>query len=58
MDPEEFDPILDEAKSMFHVGKYHNHIVNLQGITFKDVKHDEKLSEVRFYNFVYKTIVI
>ena len=50
--------MLDEAKSMFQVGKYHNHIVNLQGIAFKAGKHDEKLSEVSFFNFLYTTINI
>ena len=34
-DPQEFDSILDEAKSMAQIGKYHNHIVNLQGIVFE-----------------------
>ena len=48
VDPEESDSILDEAKSMFQVGKYHNHIVNLQGITFGVIKAGERLSEVGF----------
>ena len=52
VDPEEFDSILDEAKSMFQVGKYHNHIVNLQGITFGE--DDEKLSQVGFSSFCSK----
>jgi hypothetical protein len=51
------DSILDEAKSMFQVGKYHNHIVNLQGITFGVVKEDDKLSEVGLSNFVFKSKV-
>ena len=29
------DTILDEAKTMLHIGKYHDHIVNLQGITYE-----------------------
>ena len=38
VDPHEFDSILDEAKSMAQIGRYHNHIVNLQGITFEVCK--------------------
>ena len=26
--------ILDEAKTMIEIGSYHNHIVNLQGVTY------------------------
>ena len=26
--------ILDEAKTMIEIGAYHNHIVNLQGVTY------------------------
>ena len=58
VDQEELDSILDEAKSMFQVGKYHNHIVNLQGITFEVDKDDNKLSEVGYFNFLCKCIVI
>ena len=46
MNPDEFNSFLDEAKSMMQVGKYHNHIVNLQGITFEAGKDDEILSKV------------
>ena len=31
----QIDTILDEAKSMLQIGKYHDHIVNLQGITYE-----------------------
>ena len=51
IDPQEFNSILDEAKSMIQVGKYHNHIVNLQGITFKVEKDNGILSEVSLLNF-------
>ena len=38
---------MDEAKSMFQIGTYHNHIVNLQGITCKENKSsNQKAPEV------------
>ena len=48
------DSFLDEAKSMFQVGTYHNHIVNLQGITVGVGEDDGKLSEVSLSSFVFK----
>ena len=52
------DSFLDEAKSMFQVGTYHNHIVNLQGITLGVGEDDGKLSEVGLSTFVFKIIMI
>ena len=45
-DPQENDSILNEAKSMLEIGTYHNHIVNLQGITYDSYDHDKVLSGV------------
>ena len=47
-DPQEIHSILDEAKSMLELGKYHNHIVNLQGITYDSVHQEKGLSGVIF----------
>ena len=38
--------LLDEAKSMLEIGMYHNHIVNLQGITYEAANHNKELSGV------------
>jgi hypothetical protein len=40
---------LDEAKTMLHIGKYHDHIVNLQGIVYQANEKDKQLSEVSKY---------
>ena len=49
---------LEEAKSMFEIGKYHENIVNLQGITYG--KKDEKgyLPEVCFSKFFFILSII
>ena len=33
-EPKHIDMILEEAKTMIQLVKYHDHIVNLQGITY------------------------
>ena len=48
-DPKEVDSILNEAKSMLEIGRYHNHIVNLQGITYDSSDQDKVLSGVRCF---------
>ena len=45
--PKQVDSMLEEAKNMFLIGKYHDHIVNLQGITYEINKYDRYLSKVR-----------
>ena len=39
---------LEEVKSMLVIKKYHENIVNLQGITYKKGKPDESLFEVNY----------
>ena len=43
----QIDSILEEAKNMFQLGKYHDHIVNLQGITYELNNTGRHLSAVR-----------
>ena len=45
--PEELDAILDEAKNMTRLEKYHDYIVNLQGLTCEVNKGNHHLSTVR-----------
>jgi hypothetical protein len=45
--PKQIDSMLEEAKNMFQLGRYHDHIVNLQGITYDLNKSDRYLSKVR-----------
>ena len=47
-DPKELDTILDEAKNMIQLEKYHDHIVNLQGLTCEVNKGNHHLSTVRY----------
>ena len=37
---------LDEAKSMLEIGTYHDHIVNLQGITYCWNSYEKQFSAV------------
>ena len=46
-DAEKTKLFLDEAKTMLHIGEYHDHIVNLQGIVYQANEKEDKLSEVR-----------
>jgi hypothetical protein len=45
--PKQIDSMLEEAKNMLQLGKYHDCIVNLQGITYELNTTDGYLSEVR-----------
>ena len=45
-DKEGISMFLDEAKSMFEIDTYHDHIVNLQGITYCWNNNEKKFSEV------------
>ena len=47
LDPKELDTMLDEAKNMIQLEKYHDHIVNLQGLTCEVNKGNHHLSTVR-----------
>ena len=47
MHPKQIDSMLEEAKNMFQLGRYHDHIVNLQGITYELNKSDRYVSKVR-----------
>ena len=46
-DAEKTKLFLDEAKTMLHIGEYHDHIVNLQGIAYQANEKEDQLSEVR-----------
>ena len=49
---------LEEVKSMLVIKKYHENIVNLQGITYKKGKPDESLFEVKiFYKFIMQSLL-
>ena len=37
---------LDEIKSMLEIGSYHDHIINLQGVSYELDEYETKLSEV------------
>ena len=39
--------ILDEAKTMIEIGAYHNHIVNLQGVTYSLNLEEKRFLDVR-----------
>ena len=41
------DLILDEAKNMIQLTKYHDHIVNLQGLTYTVDERSVEISSVR-----------
>ena len=59
----QIDTILDEAKTMLRIGKYHDHIVNLQGITYEiDEQKTPEVSiilcisnEPKYFNVVKKS---
>ena len=42
----EQDALLEEAKSMLEINKYHDNIVNLQGIAYKRSTENDGLIEV------------
>ena len=44
---DDLNSLLEEAKTMQGVGQYHDHIVNLQGITA--IAQDNYLTQVKFY---------
>lgn len=46
-DNQGIDLFVDEAKSMFEIGTYHERIVNLQGITYSWNSYEKRFSEVR-----------
>ena len=37
---------LDEIKSMLEIGSYHDHIINLQGVSYELDEYERKLTEV------------
>ena len=45
-DDQGIDLFLDEAKSMFEIGTYHDHIINLQGITYSWNSYENQFAEV------------
>ena len=44
----EQNALLEEAKSMLEINKYHDNIVNLQGIAYKKSTENDGLIEVYF----------
>ena len=40
---------IDEAKSMSEIGTYHDHIVNLQGVTYSWNSNQGQFTEVLIY---------
>ena len=46
VDAQEIRLFLDEAKSMLQIGEYHNHIVNLQGVTYEVNDQDKQVFNV------------
>ena len=47
---------LDEAKSMFEIGSYHDHIVNLQGIAYSWNANENQVSavsEMKYFQDIY-----
>ena len=45
----QIEVFLDETKSMLELGTYHDHIVNLQGISFVLDDENNKLMKVSSY---------
>ena len=45
----DIDLLLDEARCMVKVGKYHQNIVNLQGVSYKVNQREKTLEEVKYY---------
>ena len=45
-DKEGISIFLDEAKSMFEIGTYHDHIVNLQGVSYIYDSVEKQFSQV------------
>ena len=45
----QIEVFLDETKSMLELGTYHDHIVNLQGISFVLDNEKNKLLKVHIY---------
>ena len=52
------ESIMDEAKSMFQIGTYHNHIVNLQGITCKENKSSNQQAPEVSVNSLYNGTIL
>ena len=52
------ESIMDEAKSMFQIGTYHNHIVNLQGITCKENKSSNQKAPEVSVNILYNRTIL
>ena len=50
--------ILDEAKTMIEIGSYHNHIVNLQGVTYSLNLEEKRFLDVSndIDNYLYQII--
>ena len=46
----EQDALLDEAKSMLEINRYHDNIVNLQGIAYERSNQNDGIIEVSFQN--------
>ena len=44
----EQNALLEEAKSMLEINKYHDNIVNLQGIAYEKSNQDDGVIEVAF----------
>ena len=42
----DIDLLMDEAKTMFSIGSYHENIVNLQGVTYQEDLEQETLTQV------------
>ena len=42
------DLFLDEARSMIEIGTYHEHIVNLQGVTYSWNTPEKRFSDVSY----------
>ena len=50
-EPKHIDMILEEAKTMIQLVKYHDHIVNLQGITYTLDDDTKNISSV-IHNYI------
>ena len=49
----EQDALLEEAKSMLEINKYHDNIVNLQGIAYQKSAFNDDLLEVYLINILF-----
>ena len=48
-DPKQTELLLEEAKNMLRLKRYHDHIVNLQGITYRLDEDGKSISSVVFW---------